>query len=472
MKNKFTILILIFVFLFSCKPTTIEPDDNDGGGGFVTDPVTVTGGESLDISAGDDVVSDITATSAKVTGEFTKLDDNEKIIQHGHIYSSTNQNPNLDDTRTKLGETTQIGTFISQLADLQPNTKYYVRSYIITEKNTIGYHPAIKQFTTSQTTNTAPIVTTQNASNIAQNTATLNGQVNANGNDATVTFEYGTTTSYGTTVYATPSIVTGTSNTNVTADITGLTENTIYHCRIKAVNVGGTTYSPNDITFTTTQTTNTTVTDIDGNIYPTVNIGNQTWMAEDLRVTHYPNGDAIPHIIDNTEWANLADDNTSDAYCFYNNDNITGAGSWGALYTWAAAMSDNAVSSSTNPSGVQGVCPDGWHLPSDAEWTELTDYLGGTSVAGGKMKETGTTHWNSPNTGATNESGFSALPGGYRYYYGTGAFYNAGYLGGWWSATESSGTNAWLRYLYYYDAEATRYSNDKSFGFSVRCVRD
>ncbi len=154
MKNKFTILLLIFVFLFSCEPTTVEPDNNDnnenndGGGGFVTDPVIVNGGESLDIVAEEDIISDITDISATITGEFTKLDSDEKIIKHGHIYSSENSYPDIDNSRTMLGEITSLGIFVSQISDLHPNTKYYVRSYVVTEKNRIGYHPVIKEFTT------------------------------------------------------------------------------------------------------------------------------------------------------------------------------------------------------------------------------------------------------------------------------------------------------------------------------------
>jgi uncharacterized protein (TIGR02145 family) len=111
-----------------------------------------------------------------------------------------------------------------------------------------------------------------------------------------------------------------------------------------------------------------TVTDYDGNVYNTITIGNQTWMAENLRVTKYPNGTPIPLATDNIAWANLEDNGTDDAYCYYNNNASGEANTYGALYTWAAAMGDNAVSSSSNPSGVQGVCPNGWHLPSDDEW--------------------------------------------------------------------------------------------------------
>ncbi len=129
-----------------------------------------------------------------------------------------------------------------------------------------------------------------------------------------------------------------------------------------------------------------------------------------------------------------------------------------------------AASSSADPSGVQGICPTGWHLPSDAEWTTLTTYLGGESVAGGKMKEAGESHWTSPNTGATNESGFTALPGGYRLY--LGSFYFIGLYGYWWSSTEHATSSAWRRDLGYSTSYVYRTINDKENGFSVRCLRD
>ena len=204
--------------------------------------------------------------------------------------------------------------------------------------------------------------------------------------------------------------------------------------------------------------------DIDGNEYEVVKIGNQIWMAEDLKVTHYPNGDVIPNVTDNTAWGNLADNNTDDAYCFYNNNSGT---DYGALYTYAAAIGDDWA---RDNSDGQGVCPDGWHLPTDAEWIILTSGLGGNSVAGGKLKETGTTHWNSPNTGATNESGFSALPSGNRKS-GDGTFIVLGSYGLWWSATESN-TSAWFRRFDYNTDNVLRNDFAKSTGYSVRCLRD
>ena len=204
----------------------------------------------------------------------------------------------------------------------------------------------------------------------------------------------------------------------------------------------------------------------DGNEYNWVQIGNQVWMAENLAY--------LPSV-------NMVADGSEDAagsyyYVYgYDGTNVTDAKAtanyttYGVLYNWTAAM-DGETSSTTNPSGIQGVCPTGWHLPSDAEWTELTDYLGGTSIAGCKLKETGTTHWDSPNTGATNETGFTALPGGYRY--NNGPFVNIGRNGYWWSASEYSAASAWSRYMGYVNSNVDRGSSNEGLGFSVRCVRD
>ena len=194
--------------------------------------------------------------------------------------------------------------------------------------------------------------------------------------------------------------------------------------------------------------------DIDGNEYATVIIGNQVWMSENLKVTKYRDGTAIPTGLSNSEWENT----TSGAYAVYDN-NETHADTYGYLYNWYA------VDDSRN------IAPDGWHVPTDDEWTTLTDYLGGTSVAGGKMKETGTSHWNSPNTGATNESGFTAFPGGYRSS-SSGNYNSIGSYGFFWSSSEGNSSNAWRRILYYNNSGVYRHNYNKNYGFSVRCVRD
>jgi len=207
-----------------------------------------------------------------------------------------------------------------------------------------------------------------------------------------------------------------------------------------------------------------TVTDIDGNSYQIVKIGNQRWMAENLKVTHYQNGSAIPHVTDNGIWPNLS----SGAYCNYNND-VNNVSTYGRLYNWYA------VNDSRN------IAPQGWHVPSDDEWKELEMYLGmsqsevdsegwrGTDE-GGKMKEAGTAHWDSPNTCATNSSGFTALPGGHRS--GSGNFIYVSSYSYWWSASDRIASFAWCRNLYSHNSQVGRYAIDKHDGFSIRCVRD
>ncbi len=198
-----------------------------------------------------------------------------------------------------------------------------------------------------------------------------------------------------------------------------------------------------------------TMTDQDGNTYKTITIGTQTWMAENLRVTKYRNGDPIPNVTDDAAWEAL----TTGACCTYENTtNKDEIATYGRLYNFYAATDS------------RNIAPAGWHVPTDAEWTTLTTYLGGESVAGGKMKEAGTTHWLSPNEGATNSSGFTALPGGFRNY--TGTFYSIGDYGTWWSASVHYTGYVWNRYVGYDDGYVYRYNYSKVLGFSVRCVRD
>ena len=202
----------------------------------------------------------------------------------------------------------------------------------------------------------------------------------------------------------------------------------------------------------------------DGQVYKTVKIGKQTWMADNLKY--------LPSVV------GLATGSDSTAYYYvhgYDGTDINAAKAtsnfttYGVLYNWNAATNGEA-SSTTNPSEVQGVCPTGWHLPSNAEWKELTDYLGGSEVAGGKLKETGTVHWNSPNTDATNETGFTALPGGDRT--SDGRFINIREDGYWWSATEYNTNVAYRQFLSYCASYVLRSDSYKSMGFSVRCVKD
>jgi uncharacterized protein (TIGR02145 family) len=207
---------------------------------------------------------------------------------------------------------------------------------------------------------------------------------------------------------------------------------------------------------------NGTLSDIEGNIYKTIKIGDQVWMAENLKTTKYNDGTVIPLITDGTLWG-TASTNGAAAYCWYNAPNeSTNLTTYGALYNWYAV--------DTLSNGNKNVCPTGWHVPTDGEWTTLTTYLGGEGVAGGKMKEAGLAHWKSPNEGATNESGFAGRPGGFHSNRGT--FSNVGYYGSWWSSSEFNTTDAWSRDLVYDDDLVLRGSFNKGSGFSVRCLRD
>jgi len=217
--------------------------------------------------------------------------------------------------------------------------------------------------------------------------------------------------------------------------------------------------------------------DYDGNVYNTVLIGEQVWMAENLRVTHYADGTPIPLVTDVTEWEALTMEDR--AYTFLSND-PGNADPWGAFYTWSTVT--DGVSSNTNPSNVQGVCPDGWHVPSDAEWQELELYLGmspaDTSLTGslgtdegGKLKATGYDYFISPNTGATNETGFTGIAAGNRTFTLPG-FDNHKKYGVYWTSRKGTGDNAKTHMLYYNKATIGRNDNENRSGFSCRCVKD
>jgi len=194
------------------------------------------------------------------------------------------------------------------------------------------------------------------------------------------------------------------------------------------------------------------VVDIDGNAYKVVKIGNQIWMAENLKTTKYNDGTPIPNVTEKSEWINLS----TASYCWYNND-ISYKDTYGAIYNGYVIETDK-------------ICPEGWHVPSDEEWSVLASYLGGISVAAGKLKEIGTTHWQSPNTGATNETGFSALPSGNRR--PDGSFLDLGYRANYHSSTKSKEGSSWEWEVLYDKSSLYRSSVYHVVGFSVRCLKN
>lgn len=199
-------------------------------------------------------------------------------------------------------------------------------------------------------------------------------------------------------------------------------------------------------------TTAQTVTDIDGNIYQTVSLGTQTWMKENLKVTRFNDGSPIPRVTDGMAWEQLV----APAYCWYRNDTANGE-IYGALYNWYAI-------------GSGKLAPEGWRCPTAEDWNTLANFLGGDSIAGGRMKEAGFSHWLDPNTGATNSSGFTALPGGVRDEFGT--FDYLGYIGGWWCSTESDTSAAAYFAMFNNYAFLLKLGQNKVLGGSVRLMKD
>jgi uncharacterized protein (TIGR02145 family) len=293
-----------------------------------------------------------------------------------------------------------------------------------------------------------PVLSTAEVTEITSTTAKCGGTITSDGG-ATVIVRGVCWSTAPTPTVADNKTTNGAGAGSFISTITALIANTSYFVRAYATNSSGTGYGMT-MAFVTDQGP---ITDIDGNLYQTVTIGTQVWMAENLKVTHFRNGDAIPYVTDNTEWSGI----NIGAYCEYNND-VNNVAVYGHLYNWYSVTDSRKIA------------PVGWHVPTDAEWQTLIDYLGGDAVAGGKMKETGTTHWSSPNTDATNESRFSGLPGGYRD--GNGYYGVMGVAAYFWSTTEDSGYFAWNRILSYSNSGASRDSNHERVGFSVRCVKD
>ncbi|MEA3286786.1 MAG: FG-GAP-like repeat-containing protein, partial [Candidatus Marinimicrobia bacterium] len=242
---------------------------------------------------------------------------------------------------------------------------------------------------------------------------------------------------------------------------TGLSSGATYYYRVTAVDDAGneSDYS-NEISVFIYET----LIDIDGNVYQAITIGEQTWMRENLKVTHYRNGEAVSNVTDAGTWAGLS----TGAYCNYLNINAN-ADTYGSLYNWYAI------------NDARELAPEGWHIPSDGEWKVLEMYLGMSQAdadglgwigtdEGGKLKEIGTAHWDSPNTGATNTSGFTALPGGGRDF--NGLYDHIRNYGAFWSASENDNNTAWKRTLQHTHSDIDRYNNDKKYGLSVRCLKN
>lgn len=402
-----------------------------GGGDDNPNPVTTPSVVTMDIT-------DITTVSAVIHGEVTS-DGNGKVIERGVVIRAT-PDPTTADTKVTSGSGT--GEFSVTLTNLSEATTYNIRTYAINSAGTAyGLNKAFN-------TTLVPTISTSAVTDITTTSATAGGNITSDGG-AEVTVRGVCWDTKPNPTVLNPKTDDGTGTGSFTSSLTGLADGTIYYLRSYATNSAGTAYG-SQVVFTTGSNA---VTDADGNIYQTALYDGKVWMTENLRTDKYNNGDPIAEVTNRTDWSAL----TTGAFVIYNNEVANGT-TYAKLYNWYAATDS------------RGICPVGWHVATDADWTDLVTYLGGEALAGGRMKTTGTTLWQAPNKGATNESGFNGLPGGGRS--NTGTFGSVGFYGLWWSSSALNNQFAYYRFLDYSTAAIGKSDSDKRFGYAVRCVRD
>jgi uncharacterized protein (TIGR02145 family) len=304
---------------------------------------------------------------------------------------------------------------------------------------------------------TIPSVATTDANAITTTSATSGGVITNDGGASITAKGVCWSTSANPTIALATITTDGAGSGLYVSNISGLTANTTYYVRAYATNSAGTAYGDVKSFLTTIAITEIT----------SVVIGTQKWTSKNLDVTTYRDGTPIPQVTDPTAWANL----TTGAWCYYANNSANGP-IYGKLYNWYAVTGIHDDDDNT-PNKI--LAPTGWHVPTDAEWTTLTTYLGGESVAGGKMKSTGNLTsgnglWAGGNTDATNSSGFSGLPGGWCNISGT--YTSIGNDGRWWSSSEYNPADTWGRDLSHGTATVSSYYFNKSYGYSVRCIKD
>ena len=407
------IIIITFLLFTSCTKTNINP---------LTPAVPVIADL---ITAAATAISGTTA----ISGGNISSDGGAAISARGVCWN-TSTGPTITNNKTTDG--TGTGNFASSVTGLTGTTIYYIRAYATNNAGT-AYGNEVS-FTTGASL--ATVITTA-LSGITQTTATSGGNITNNGGTAITGRGVCWNTSSGPTT-ANSKTTDGAGTGIFASTVTGLTAGTIYYVRAYATNSAGTAYG-NEIGLTTTAAP-----------IPSVTVCSQVWMLKNLDVSTYRNGDPIPLVTDNTQWSLL----TTGAYCYYQNNTANGP-VYGKLYNWFAV------------NDPRGLAPVGWHVPTDAECTTLSTCVTGI---GGNLKETGTTHWQLPNIGATNSSGWTGLPGGRRD--DVGSFWSLGFNCSWWSSTLYLTTYGWNRSIYYDSNTIDRNNPRKQFGFSVRCDKD
>lgn len=381
--------------------------------------------------------------TAAVLGGNIIHDGGSPILERGAIFV-VNYNSTNPEWKILMGN--GAGSFEKYVDNLKPASTYFYRAFARNIQGT-AYGDAVS-FTTL--TSLAKL-TTSPVAIFSESAAILGGSITSDGG-LTIAQKGICYSQYPNPTTNDSVFILGTGNDSFKTTVKYLQPNTTYYVRAFAINAKGTSYGT-QVSFKT----DPVLKDIDGNTYKTVIIGDQVWMAENLRTTKYRDGTPIPNVTDYKIWMNL----TTGAYCYFMNSVANGA-VYGPLYNFYSVI-DN-----------RGLSPSGWHVPSDAEWSILREFLGGEKVAGGKLKETGTKHWNSPNDQADNSSGFTALPGSWR---GSGGafYYNVGACGMWWTSTISDNPNyPWL-YSMWGGTNLGRSIDSyfpKDAGCSIRCIKN
>lgn len=443
--NTFGVFAGVLFLLFSCQPSDPE---------FRT---SVETGALLEIGS----------STCTVEGEILSIGASG-ISSHGFVWSEAPHPSLADGWDSDLGETYAPGIFQYTIRQLTAATTYYVRAYAVGD-GTVTYGEE-RSFTTSEMD--VPAVITFGVYDYTATGGFSGGNITDDGG--------GTVAASGIcwSTHRFPDLKDtytdeGGGHDSFESYLTSLAPYTVYYVRAYATNEVGTGYGQ-EVAFRTLWD-ESPVTDIDGNEYSTVQIGDQVWMAMNLRVSRYADGMAIDLVETDEQWASLEVD--AAAYVFY--ENQAGQELYGALYTWAAAIRNQAGAEAG--AEVQGVCPDGWHLPGDDEWKALEVELGMTQLTadeddwrgyeeGGMLKIAGTEYWNEPNEMATNESGFSAAPAGIR---SAGGIFSArGDYTVFWTATGVAADEAWVRALHTMRGEIKREPGSRKAGYSVRCIKN
>jgi len=441
------VIIVIAAFIFGCIPL---------------DPVKIA-----EIIM--EPVDSTTYTTCLAEGKIIDRGE-EETGQTGFCWSETSLPEVSDNFKTSTNPDAE-GMFSAEITGLSAGTNYYIRAYLLKDDTT--YSEDQQSFTTRQFKE--PTIEIDRIEKKWYDRALV--WVNLTDDGGRPVVKTGICWSGQPGPDMKDTVILGNGSESFSCVIKGLLADTKYYVRAFALNAEDTAFSKKDSVFTTHSGRGTGfVTDVRGNEYNTVRLGNQWWMAENMKADKYPDNSDITPAQNTSEWINLTV--SSKAFCYYDKSSAN-RDIYGALYTWAGAMK-GINSSAANPSGIQGVCPDEWHIPSDAEWKELEIYLGmspaeannegdrGTDQ-GGQLKEKGTVHWMS-NFGATDSTLFTALPGGWREN-GTGAFGTIRYDCYFWTATQSNSNEAWIRNLHDNLTKIGRTAEPKNAGYSVRCVK-